>query len=115
MFDFFNEFLQSDLAKDNKIAFSVTAVLLLIVGAGLMWLFMSKIYMKSLENSVDELKKKNEKMESDFKELQRKFDQMAARHKALLESSDRLKFYDEQYVARNVDTTDPALDEFTDS
>lgn len=33
MFDFFNEFFQSDLAKNNIIAFIVIAVLLIMVGA----------------------------------------------------------------------------------
>lgn len=115
MFDFFNEFFQSDLVKHNVVAFTMIAILLIVIGAGLMWLYMSKIYMKSLENRNNKLNEEIERIKSELDKLQNAHGTLKARHEALVSESMRLRFMDEQYVARNTDMSDGALNEFVNS
>ena len=112
MFDFFNEFFQSDLVKNNIVTVIAIAVLLIVIGAGLMWLYMTRIYMKSLGNENTGLKKENEKIKSDLEKMDKEYTLLKERLEALIASSKRLKFMDEQHIARNTETTDSALDEF---
>ncbi len=112
MFDFFNEFFQSELVKNNVIVVVIISLFLVILGAGTMWLYMSKIYMKTLENENASLKDANEEMKSNLVKIQNDYDILKARFDSLVSSSKRLQFMDEQYVARNTDTSDSALDEF---
>lgn len=81
MFDFFNEFFQSELVKNNAVALSAIAILLLAIGAFGMWLYMSKFYCIHLTNENAELKKKyteleecNQKTEVRLKEMTRQRD-----------------------------------------
>ena len=112
MFDFFNEFFQSELVKNNIATVIIISILLILIGAGLMWLYMSKIHMMRLENENADLKRENEKIKSDIQEVTKAYKDLEERLKSLTASSDRLKFLDEQYIARNTDMSDSALEEF---
>ena len=112
MFDFFNEFFQSELVKNNIATVIIISILLILIGAGLMWLYMSKIHMMRLENENADLKRENEKVKSDIQEVTKAYKDLEERLKSLTASSDRLKFLDEQYIARNTDMSDSALEEF---
>lgn len=81
MFDFFNEFFQSELVKNNAVALSVIAILLVAIGAFGMWFYMSKFYSVHLTNENAELKKKytelkefNQKIEAKLEETTRQRD-----------------------------------------
>ena len=81
MFDFFNEFFQSELVKNNAVALSAIAILLVAIGAFGMWLYMSKFRSIQLINENAELKKKctelkecNHKIEASLEEMTRQRD-----------------------------------------
>lgn len=81
MFDFFNEFFQSELVNNNAIALSIVAILLVVIGALGMWFYMSKFYSIHLRNENTELKKKcaelkecNHKYEARVEEITRQRD-----------------------------------------
>lgn len=115
MFDFFNDFFKSDLAKNNVIVIIITVIMLLAVGALLMWLYMSKIYMKCLKNENVELKKKVESLNDKYVLLEKELKEITANRNTLLAQNDRLSFYDKMTEAKKVaenEEVDAAIEQF---
>lgn len=115
MFDFFNEFFRSELVKNNIALLVIMALLILVIGAGAMWFYMTKIYLKTVENRCDTLETKCRRLEEQFAEKEKEFQNLKQRHDALMSASDKLRFMDMQYIARNTDITDSALNEFVNN
>lgn len=115
MFDFFNEFFKSDFAKNHVIVIIITVIMLLAIGAFLMWLYMSKIYMKCLKNENAELKKKVECLNDKIVSLEKELKEVAANRDTLLVQNDRLSFYDKMTKAKKVaenEDADAAIEQF---
>lgn len=115
MFDFFNDFFKSDLAKNNIIVVILTVIMLLAIGAILMWLYMNKIHMKCINNENVELKKNVENLNDTIVLLEKKLKEITANRDTLLEQNNKLAFYDKvnktQEIAKN-EETDPAIEQF---
>lgn len=115
MFDFFDEFFKSEFAKNNIIAIIITVILLLIVGAVLMWLYMSKIYMKCLNNENVDLKKKVENLDDKIISLEKELKEVTENRDELLEKNNRLSFYDKMAKVKEIaenEETDSAIEQF---
>lgn len=115
MFDFFNEFFKSDLAKNNIIVVIITVIILLAIGSFLMWLYMSKLYMKCLKNENVDLKKKVENLNNKNVLLEEELKEITENRNTLLTQNKRLSFYDEmtknKEVAEN-EEIDAAIEPF---
>lgn len=115
MYDFFNDFFKSDLAKNNVIVIIITVIMLLAIGAFLMWLYMSKIYMKYLNNENIELKKKAESLNAEKVSLEKKLKEITASRNSLLEQNNKLSFYEKITKAKEAaenEETDSAIEQF---
>lgn len=115
MFNFFNDFFHSELVKNNIALLVVMALLIFVIGAGTMWFYMTKIYLKTIENRCNTLETKCRRLEEQFSEKEKEFHNLKQRHDALMSASDKLRFMDMQYIARNTDITDYALNEFVNN
>lgn len=112
MFDFFDAFFQSDLAKNHPVGIVGTLVFSLLIGGFFMWLYMTKIHNVSLSNKNVALEKENTALKQDLNRVRNEYADLMKRHHHLVQTSNRLAFEDEQYVERHVEVTDAALDEF---
>ena len=122
MFDFFNEFYKSELAKNNIAIIVVSIILLLMAGACIMWLYMSKIYLKSVQNDNADLKKQNSELKGNVETLNNRIITLQAElaevkqdRDDLLKTSDQLCFYYQMKKMEKMkkeDSIDPALDQF---
>ena len=115
MFDFFNEFFKSDLAKNHVIVIIITVIMLFAIGAFLMWLHMSKIYMKCLNNENVELKNKVKCLNDKIDSLENKLKEVTANRDILLVQNNKLSFYDKMAKAKKVaenEDADAAIEQF---
>lgn len=115
MFDFFNDFFKSDLAKNNIIVIIITVIILLAIGAFLMWLYMSKLYMKCLYNENADLKKSVESLNDSIVLLEKELKEITENRNTLLEQNKKLSFYDDMTKAKEIakdEETDPAIEQF---
>lgn len=100
--DFFNELLESELAQSHPWKFAIAILIFLIIGAGLMWVYMKFIYLKKLENKLYNAEERKLREEEKNYQLQNEFDQLKEEHKdlqakynQLYERLGKIKFKDE--------------------
>lgn len=118
MFDFINEFFKSGLAENDILVVIVLLIMTLMVGAFLMWLYMSKIYMKCVRNENAQLKEEVDALSEKVVSLEEELEKMTANRDDLLAQDDRLSFYDKMVRAREVaenEETDSAIDQFVNN
>ncbi len=65
MFDFFNELFQSEVVKNNKVAFTCVAVLIFVLGALLMWAYLKFIHYKIQNNEKKKVEEENQNLIAD--------------------------------------------------
>lgn len=110
MFDFFNEFFQSELVKNNTVALSVIAILLMIIGALGMWWYMSKFYSIRLKNENAELKKKYAELKEYSQKNEARLEEMTRQRDALQKELSKETLHK---LLSNTDTPiDSALERF---
>ena len=110
MFDFFNEFFQSELVKNNTVVLSVTAILLVTIGALGMWWYMSKFYSIRLENENAELKKKYAELKEYNQKNEARLEEMTRQRDALQKELSKEMLHK---LLNNTDTPiDSALEQF---
>lgn len=115
MFDFFNEFFNSELAKNNILVIIITAVMLMVIGAFLMWLYMAQINMKCMENENVELKKDVKSSAEEIRVLKMQLSEVTADRDRLLEQNSKLAFYNNLIRAKEAaenDEVDSAIEQF---
>ena len=119
MFDFFNELMQSELMKNNRIMFCCLTILLISVGIAISLFYMKHFYLKAKDNeinklklSIDELRENLANKNLELEETKNRLQLLSDRHLNLISQAKKLEFLDEQYLAENVDKTDKALAEF---
>lgn len=111
MFDFFNEFFQSELVKSNAVALSAIALLLVTIGAFAMWLYMSKVYSIRLTNENAELKKKYAELKECNQKNEARLEEMTRQRDALQKELSKETLHK---LLNNTDSPiDSALEQFT--
>lgn len=110
MFEFFDNFFKSALAKNNVISIIIIIAVLIAIGALLMWLYMSKIHLKLQINKIqclEDLLKQKDKTISDLNEQL-----MVSKHNLseLMSQSEEFAFFNQ--LQKSADENDPAIQEF---
>lgn len=115
MFDYLDSFFKSNLAKNNIIAITIAVIVLLVIGAVIMWFYMSKIHMKCVINENEDLKKKVENMNNKIISLEQELKNVTENRDALLKMNDRLSFYNKMAKAKEFaenEEIDSAIEKF---
>lgn len=93
LYNVINEFCKLDFVKNHIVSFIIIAIVLIAVGAAMMYLYMSKIYMKYIINKNSDLKKKNKDMTTEIASLKNNLREVTKSRDELLEMNDKLSFY----------------------
>ena len=113
MFQFFEDFFKSEYVQDHIIATILMLVIFLILGAVIMWFFMTKIYMRCILNEKEDLKKKNQELNNSAEQLKLELTEVKAHMEVLLSKSKELAIFDSIVKAQKSEKDiDPALQQF---
>lgn len=113
MFQFIDEFFKSEYVQDHIVATILMLVIFLILGATIMWLFMTKIYMRCILNEKEALKKKNQELNDSAEQIKGELTELKAHMEILLSKSKELAIFDSMVKAHQSEKDiDPALQQF---
>lgn len=110
MFDFFNEFFQSEFVKNNVVKVVAVAIVLFIAGAALMWAYLTFIHFKIQINEKKKTDEKNKLLTDDNIELQNEVNKLQKENKELKEQLHRQNFSEDmETYNENKDNVDDAV------
>lgn len=113
MFDFFNEFFQSEFVKNNVVKVAAVAIVLFIAGAASMWAYLNFIHFKIQINEKKKTDEENILFKKDNINLQNEVNRLKKENKDLKEKLHRQNFSEDMKTYNeNKDNTDEAILEF---
>ena len=111
--EFTEEFFKSEYVQDNIVAIISMLVISFLLGAVIVWLYMTKIYMKCVLNDRRDLEKENKVLCDNVEQLQTELNEVKANRDMLLSKSKELAFFDSLDKAKKAQNDiDPALELF---
>ena len=110
MFDFFNEFFQSEFVKNNVVKVVSVAIVLFIAGAASMWAYLNFIHFKIQINEKKKTDEENKLLTKDNINLQDEVNKLQKENKDLKEQLHRQNFSrDMKTYNENKDNIDDAV------